>query len=61
MKSQVINRCRELVMGDLTIGHRKISREHLTVDDWRQVYYAYLAFQYQIKLIVATVRARSTT
>ncbi len=49
--------CRKLGIGDLTVGRRPLSEEKLTKDDWRQVYFALLSFQCQLKLIVAHRRA----
>lgn len=45
--------CRELGVGDLTIGHRSLTQHHLTKEHWKMLYFALLAFQHQTKLIVA--------
>lgn len=48
-----IKACRELGIGDVTIGHRSLASHHLTKEHWKMLYFAMLAFQHQAKLIVA--------
>lgn len=45
-------------MGETCLGRRNLCREPLTVEDWRQVNDALMAFQFQLKLIVARARKR---
>lgn len=57
-KDKFIRASRELGMGDLTIGHRPITGYPLKKEHWLMVHYALLAFEHQVKLIVADAVAR---
>ena len=46
------------ILRDITIGHRPLVEEPLTKDDWAEVYHAFKAFQYHLRLIVLRARKR---
>ena len=52
---------RELGIGNLCLGHKPLSIEPLTEEDWAEVRRAYMAFQHHLKLIVLEARKRLET
>jgi hypothetical protein len=49
---------RELGIGNLCMGHKRLAEEPLTEEDWAEVLRTYLAFQHHLKLIVLNARKR---
>ena len=43
-------------LGDLTLGHRELADEPLTVEDWAEIHRVYLAFQHHVRLVVLKAR-----
>lgn len=58
--SEFIKATKELGIGGSVVGSKPIwGRGELKGQDWQAIYWAYMGFQHQVKLIVSSARARS--
>jgi hypothetical protein len=60
-KSPLIELSKSLGIGEITLSHRPLSQEPLTVSDWEEVYRATLAYQHHLKLIAMNARKRAAS